>query len=135
MGLANIAILMATMALASGSARADCAPPPDAPPMCLTGTIISPGYMAALIELAGRPGVETVKLNGQVLDWQVVKIMPRAVLLGQNDQQVTLTLGDRDAAPTETDGVQAQAEVEPSESIAAHSMKLRQMRKQARQSP
>lgn len=116
-----------TMMFAPLAARADCAPPADGPPMCLVGTITSPGYAAAFLELPGTPGLETVKLNGQVLDWRVLKIAPRSVLLGQNQQQVTLTLDEQapaDAAP---------AVQERSESIAAQSMRVRLERKQQRQ--
>jgi hypothetical protein len=115
------------MMLAPLAARADCAPPADGPQMCLVGTITSPGYAAAFVELPGTPGLETVKLNGQVLDWRVLKIAPRSVLLGQNQQQVTLTLDEQapaDAAP---------AVQEHSESIAAQAMRVRLERKQQRQ--
>lgn len=118
--------LLATM-LAPFAAHADCAPPADGPQMCLVGTITSPGYAAAFIELPGTPVLETVKLNGQVLDWKVLKIEPRSAVLGQNQQQVTLTLGE--AAPADA----APPVQERSESIAAQSMRVRLERKQQRQ--
>lgn len=122
-----IAAALLTAIFVPLAAHADCAPPADGPPMCLVGTITSPGYAAAFVELPGTPGLETVKLDGQVLDWRVLKIAPRSVLLGQNQQQVTLTLDEpapADAAP---------AVQERSESIAAQSMRVRLERKQQRQ--
>src|SRR5258708_31431870 len=78
-----IATALLTAMFAPLAARADCAPPADGPPMCLVGTITSPGYAAAFVELPGTPGLETVKLDGEVLDWRVLKIAPRTLLLGQ----------------------------------------------------
>lgn len=118
--------LLATI-FAASAARADCAPPADGPPMCLVGTITSPGYAAAFVELPGTPGLETVKLNGQVSDWRMLKIEPRSVVIEQNQQQVTLTLDE--AAPADA----APAVQERSESIAAQSMRVRLERKQQRQ--
>jgi len=120
-----LALLTATVVPLA--ARADCAPPADGPPICLVGTITSPGYAAAFVELPGTSGLETVKIDGQVLDWRVLKIAPRSVLLGQQREQVTLSIADRapaDAAP---------AVPEQSESIAAQSLRLRLTRKQQRQ--
>jgi hypothetical protein len=120
-------LALPTAMLVPLAARADCAPPADGPPMCLVGTITSPGYAAAFVELPGTPGLETVKLDGQVQDWRVLKIAPRSVLLGQKQQQVTLTLSEStsvDAAPAVQDR---------SESIAAQSLRLRLTRKQQRQ--
>ena len=110
-------------------AQAAYAPPADAPPMCLVGTITSPGYAAAFVELPGTPGTETVKLDGEISDWRVLKIAPRTVLFGQKQQQVSLTLGQQHDDPP---GATAPAQ-EPSESIAARSMRLRLLRKQAHQ--
>ena len=124
------AFLTAMALLAPGAAHADCAPPAEGPPMCLVGTITSPGYTAAFVELAGAPGLETVTADGQLLDWRVLKITPRAVLLGQKEQQVSLVLGDPDWAATPGEAPVAQA---TSESIAAHSLRLRLRRKQLRQ--
>ena len=76
-------MLLLTATVAPLAARADCAPPADGPPICLVGTITSPGYAAAFVELPGTPGLETVEIDGQVLDWRVLKIVPRSVLLGQ----------------------------------------------------
>ena len=129
--LPRLAILTAATLLAPGLARANCAPPPDDPPMCLVGTITSPDDATALVERADGQGVETLRPNGQVLDWRVLKIMPRAVLLGRDERQVTLTLDDRDSPPADLGKVSAAEE--PSESIAAHSMRERLLRKQARQ--
>ena len=120
-------MLLLTATVAPLAARADCAPPADGPPMCLVGTIISPGYAAAFVALPGAPGLETVEIDGQVLDWRVLKIAPRSVLLGQQQEQVTLTLGD--PAPAGA----APAISERSESIAAQSLRLRLTRKQQRQ--
>lgn len=122
-----IATALLTVLFAPLAARADCAPPADGPPMCLVGTITSPGYAAAFVELPGTPGLETIKLDGEVLDWRVLKIAPRSVLLGQKQQQVTLTL-DEPAPADAPPAVQEQ-----SESIAAQSQRLRLTRKQQRQ--
>jgi hypothetical protein len=129
---ATIAVAAGISCLISVSGHADCAPPADGPPMCLVGTITSPGYDAALIELAGSPGVETVKPNGELLDWRVLKILPRAVLLGQHDKQVQLALGDPIDEPAAPAAI-ADAAIAPSESIAARSQRLRLIRKQQRQ--
>ena len=130
--LANI-LVPALLSCAPGLARADCAPPADGPPMCLVGTITSPGYVAALVRLVDDPVLETLRPNGQWRDWRVLKIQPRSILLGQKDREVTLALDDRPDAP-QASGV-AEAAPEPSESIAARSMRLRLIRKQSRQRP
>lgn len=110
------------------TARADCAPPTDEPPMCLVGTITAPDYAVAFIELPGTPGVETVKLDGTIADWQVSKILPRSIVVSHGTEQVSLALAGDGAAPPA-----AVEEVAPSASIAEQSLQARLRRKQERE--
>jgi hypothetical protein len=130
--LTNIIVLAAMSMLVPDYARADCAPPADGPPMCLAGTIMSRGYTAALLEPAGKQETDALRPGAQLLDWRVLEIKPRTVLLGRDERQVRLTLDDHGK------GEPAAGEVEiaaPSESIAARSAKLRAERKRQRSVP
>jgi hypothetical protein len=122
-------LLSLAILLAPASARADCAPPPAGPPMCLVGTIVSPFYAAAFLERPETPGIERVQLDGQLSDWRVLKITPHSVLLENDARQASLVLDEPSATALPPAGAYA------SESIAAESQRLRLMRKQQRQNP
>ncbi|HVJ51349.1 MAG TPA: hypothetical protein VM689_02740 [Aliidongia sp.] len=123
--LANILAISLILIIGSTEAHADCAPPADGPPLCLVGTITSHNYSAALIEQAGKTGLETLHQGGEVLDWHVLQITPRAVMLGQNDRQVRLAISDHDDVQAVSDQTPAEPNISSSESIAARIMKRR----------
>ena len=119
------------LAFLSPAARADCDPGADRPPMCLSGTVLSKKFSAALLEPAGKHGLETVRKGGELLDWHVLEITPRSVLLGHDDRQIRLSLDDKHDTGEE-DPDSAESVISPSESIAARSMRLRAQRAQQR---
>jgi hypothetical protein len=65
--------------------------------MCLSGTAISPGYTAALVEEAGKPGLHAVRAGDTIDDWKVREIEPRYVVLARGDQAVRLDLAGSSA--------------------------------------
>jgi hypothetical protein len=89
-----IAIAVGGAVSLSGTAFAGaaCVPASPTPPICLTGTITSPGVNVAMVERAGSAGVQGLKLGDTILDWRLLEIGPKYIRLGQGAQTVTLDL-------------------------------------------
>jgi hypothetical protein len=131
--LAYALALTMTVVFPPGSALADCAPSADGPPMCLVGTIISSDYTAALLQPAGKHGLESLRKGAVLSDWRLLEITPRAVELGRADRRVRLALGEHDGEQGATEP--AEPVLAPSPSIAAGEMTLRTKRRVLRQTP
>jgi hypothetical protein len=129
--LASALALATATVFSAGSAQADCVPSADGPPICLVGTIMSSDYSAALLQPAGKRGVESLRIGALLLDWRVLEITPRAVVLGREDRRVRLALEEHDGEQ----GAAGPAEpvLAPSASIAAQEMTLRTKRRFLRQ--
>jgi len=93
----RLAALTILPALAAHPAGAECALPPGDPQACLTGTIVSPGYRAALVQQAGSPDLERVRPGDMLLDWTVAEIGPGYVVLSRDAERVRLELGEAPA--------------------------------------
>jgi hypothetical protein len=87
-----VVIAAACAGLAFGPALADspCAPPTAGPPVCLSGTITSPGANVAMIEEAGHTGVSGLRLGDTVNDWQIVEITPKYIKLNKAGETATV---------------------------------------------
>jgi len=89
----------------AASAETACSPPVSAPPVCLSGTIVSPAVGVALVEQAGHGGIESRRLGDTVRGWQILEIAPKYIRLGQagNTARVELSgqvsIGDSGPAP------------------------------------
>lgn len=120
------------LAFLSVPARADCEPAADKPPMCLSGTVLTRNYKAALLEPAGKRDLEILRPGAELLKWRLLEVAPRSVLLGQDDRKIRLSLDDRhDTGQDDADS--PTSALSPSESIAARAMRLRAQRAQQRQ--
>ena len=76
------------------TAQAACEPAPGGPPICLTGTILTPGAKIAMIEQAGHSGVSALRLGDSILDWRVIEITQKYVKLGKADETATVGIAD-----------------------------------------
>jgi len=90
-----------------------CVPTTNTPPICLTGTIISPGVNIAMVERAGSASVERLRLGDTILDWRVLAIGPKYIKMGQGGQTVTLALDGPAAASEEAAVVSGAAAIVP----------------------
>jgi hypothetical protein len=59
-----------------------------------------PGYDGALIERPGVSGVQRLQPGDTLLDWKVMKIGPRFVLLARAGQQIRLDLSKESSPAT-----------------------------------
>jgi hypothetical protein len=92
---------VASSTVGTAFAAAICAPPSAAPPICLTGTILSAELRIAMLEEAGRSGVEGHRLGDTIGDWQIVAITQRSITLQQAGNTVQIGLSAaQPAAPT-----------------------------------
>ena len=78
-------------------AWAGCTLPATDPQACLTGTIVSSDYRAALVEQAGSQDVERVRPGDALLDWTVAEIGPGYVVLNRDARRVRLGLAEAPA--------------------------------------
>jgi hypothetical protein len=90
--LAVVWAFMAGCTLTARISRADCAPPDTAPQICLSGTVTSPEYQSALVELSGSSDLERLRPGDTVLDWKVAEIGARYIVLDRDGRQVRLEL-------------------------------------------
>jgi hypothetical protein len=79
----------------SAFAGSGCAPPAAKLPICLTGTITSPGVNIATIEKAGDSDPEEFHIGDTIQDWRILEIGPKYVNLAQGEQTITLDLLNR----------------------------------------
>lgn len=96
--IARLIAAGAMLWLAAGSAEADCAPPADGPPACLSGVVTSPDRRVALVAVPGQPGLLHLTEGAALGDWKVERIAPRSIVLRHDDQSVELALGEPGAA-------------------------------------
>lgn len=75
-------------------ANTKCAPPADAPPFCLTGTVTSGAQSIATVAGVGAPLEFEVRAGDPVGDWRVSEIGERYVTLDRPGQAVRLDLAD-----------------------------------------
>jgi len=95
--------------LASPSAGADCAPPDTDPQICLTGTVTSSDYRRAIVALPGSPDLERLRPGDTVLDWQLVEIGARYIVLVRDGRQARVELATDALRPAaEQKGVRKQ---------------------------
>jgi hypothetical protein len=98
--LAIVWSFAAGTALAAGTASADCAPPDTDPPLCLSGTVTSPGYQSAIVELPGGSDLERLRPGDTVLDWKVVEIAAKYIVLDRDGRQIRLGIAATASPPT-----------------------------------
>ena len=73
-------------------ARSECAPPNDAPPVCLLGTVTASGYEAAVVEPPGVAPTLTVKAGDMIADWGVAEIGAGYIVLAHSGTTERLDL-------------------------------------------
>ena len=83
----------------SALAGANCVPAEPSAPICLSGTVLAPGYDAALVQHAGETALTRLRRGDAVGDWQVDGIGPGYVLLKQGGRTLQVKLGNVAPAP------------------------------------
>lgn len=100
-------LLMATAACAAGllasmaSARADCKPTAE-PPICLTGTTISPNERIAIVEQPGDADELELTQGDTIADWRVVEISQKFIKVAYQGDTVEIDLPDQSGALVHT---------------------------------
>ncbi|MDB5395110.1 MAG: hypothetical protein JWM91_2616 [Rhodospirillales bacterium] len=97
--LAIVWSFAAGSALAAGTASADCAPPDTDPPLCLSGTVTSRDYQSAIVELPGGSDLERLRPGDTVLDWKVVEIAAKYIVLDREGRQIRLGIAETASPP------------------------------------
>ena len=88
------ALGLGTLILISSAtaARANCQPPPSAPPMCLSGTVITSASKVALVEEVSATLPAELSLGDTIQDWRVVEISPGYITVAQGEKTIRLDL-------------------------------------------
>ena len=97
-------MLIAVLAVVAGpifaasSALAACAPAASAPPVCLTGTTITPDKNVAVVEQAGVPGQLTLQLHDTIRTWRVVEISQKYIKMEHAGRTVQIDVPELSTA-------------------------------------
>lgn len=93
--------LLGILCAGSAGAGTNCAPADPAAPICLSGTVLAPGYDAALVQHAGESALTRLQRGDPVGDWRVDRIGPGYVMLTQNGKSLQVKLGNVAPAPAD----------------------------------
>jgi len=88
------------LAMLATDARAECTPNQSEVPVCLSGTVIAPGYAGAVIQETGQAGLRQILPGDMVDNWTVEKIGARYVVLTYGARTVRVELPHPAAANT-----------------------------------
>jgi hypothetical protein len=93
--------MLGILCSASTFAGTNCVPADLSAPICLSGTVLAPGYDAALVQHAGETALTRLQRGDAVGDWQVDQIGPGYVLLTQSGRTLQVKLSN--VAPSQAE--------------------------------
>jgi hypothetical protein len=96
--LIAVLAVVAGPVFAASSALAACAPAASAPPVCLTGTTVTPDKSVAVVEQAGVPGQAMLELHDTIRNWRVVEISQKYIKMEHAGRTVQLDVPELSTA-------------------------------------
>jgi hypothetical protein len=85
-------------AIAAPSVAADCAPAASAPPVCLTGTTITPDKSVAIVQQPGTSRQISMQLRDTIDKWRVVEISQKYIKMERAGRTVQLDVPELSTA-------------------------------------